>query len=1096
METPVTPTPGSALRTPGDRPPESAADESRPHRSLPAPVANPAQPPAEPAAATQRSVAGVVVLHGEVPGRLRLRVEGLKRSAACKRSLEDGLPAVPGVRCCQASIWTGTVLVHFDPDTPIERVIAAVARTAPAAAANSGPGPGPGPWAGAARPDRERRRRSDEQRGRRVAPATPPALPGQAGPPWHTWDGDAVLRRFEADLSHGLTAEAAAERLRRCGPNAQPPPVRPSRFALLLEQFATWPVGLLAVSAAVSVATGGIIDAIAIMGIVAINAGIGYVTETQTERTIRSLAGPTSYPIKVRRDGDVREVDVASVVPGDILVLQPGGRVAADARIVMARNLSIDESALTGESVPADKLPARLERADAPLGDRHNMAYRGTVTTGGFGLAVTVATGPHTEISQVERLAGETEAPQTPMQRQLGRLGTQLALLSGGVCAGVFVLGLLRSFGLVQMLKESIALAVAAVPEGLPAMATTTLALGIRDMRRHGVLIRRLDAIETLGAIEVLCLDKTGTLTRNRMTVVAIHAGMARYRVDDGHIEPEHGASQGGPGAVHRLIEIAALCNEAELVEGPEGPVVAGSATEGALVRLALDTGVDVASLRRSLPRRRISYRAEGRRFMSTSHALDDGRVLVAVKGSPQEVLDRCQIHARGGEHCPLTADDREAIARANEHMAQQALRVLGCAFAEVAAADDGEHEPDELVWLGLIGMADPVRPGVREVIGEFQRAGIDTMMITGDQSATAYAIARDLDLSQGRSVEILDSADLERIDPEVLKALAVRANVFARVTPFHKLRIVQALQRGGRVVAMTGDGINDGPALKAADVGVAMGRGGTDVARDIADVVLEDDDLATMATAIARGRSIYGNTRKAIHFLLATNLSEILMVLGATALGVGQVLSPMQLLWINLISDVFPALALALEPPEPDIMRQPPRDPDEQILSSKDFRRLGVEATVLTAGPLAAYGLAAARYGPGPLAGTIAFNSLVTAQMLHAVTSRSEYHTILFDRERLPPNPYLRTALLGSFAAQGAVLTLPPLQRLLGTVPLGPADLALTAGAGVLPFAVNELIRVWRRQRTGSHQSAGRPHDDRPDQHPDGGNGDPGEGE
>ena len=459
-----------------------------------------------------------------------------------------------------------------------------------------------------------------------------------------------------------------------------------------------------------------------------------------------------------------------------------------------------------------------------------------------------------------------------------------------------------------------------------------------------------------------------------------------------------------------RLVQVGVLCNETE-VNGSDGGgyELKGSATETALVHLAIAAGVAVDALRRQYPTVGVEYRTENRNFMRTVHTVKEGGKLVAVKGSPSEVLEMCKWWIKDGVRLPLTEPDRTAISVENERMAGEALRVLGFAYAEQAQAD--QLLPGELIWLGITGMADPVRPGVKELIALFHQAGIDTIMITGDQSATAYAIGKELGLSRSGELDILDSTKLEQLDPEVLTGLAQKVNIFSRVSPANKLQIIQALQRSGKVAAMTGDGINDGPALRAADIGVAMGETGTDVARSVSDVVLEDDDLRTMIIAISEGRTIYNNIRKSLHFLTATNLSEIMVMVGSIGSGLGTPLSTMQLLWINLVTDIFPALALAVEPPEPDILSRPPRDPREPILRPADFKRYGFEAFAITAGSMCSYGYAVARYGIGPQANSVAFMTLTTAQLLHAYSCRSDRHSI-FDRTALQPNPYLKLAL------------------------------------------------------------------------------------
>jgi Ca2+-transporting ATPase len=871
-----------------------------------------------------------------------------------------------------------------------------------------------------------------------------------------------VLYHWGSSASAGLSEAAAQQRFTQYGPNLLPESVPRSGWSIFFDQFKTLPVALLGVAAGISVATGGLADAVVILGVVIINASIGYTTERQTEKTIQGLKNLVQPSAAVIRSSAMQNIKAKDVVPGDLLVLRPGSYIAADARLIEAKYLSVDESALTGESMPVVKTTQKLQAPDLTLADRTNMVYMGTLVTGGQGLAVVVATGRFTEVGNIQTLVGEARPPETPLERQMDRLGVQLVYATLIVSGIVFVVGILRGYGFLQMLKTSIALAVAAVPEGLPTVTTTTLALGIRRMRQLNVLIRHLDAVETLGSVETICLDKTGTITMNRMSVVQVHAGMRRFEVTEDRLT-SNGKTVNPYTNVDllRLLHLSVLCNES-MVSAQEGNyIVDGSSTENALIYLALGAGVDVNSLRSLHPLVKVNHRSEDRHFMSTLHWSNDKQQLLALKGSPTEVLSLCKWYIRDGRQHVLDDDTRGILDAENERMAGEALRVLAVAY--VISDGNTMHTEDMmqqgLVWAGLVGMADVVRNGVKNLIGTFHRAGIDTVMITGDQSPTAYAIGKELNLSKGDELKILDSTNLSQLEPEVMKALAGRVHVFARVSPAHKLQIVQALQSAGKVIGMTGDGINDGPALKAADIGIAMGHTGTDVAREVADVVLEDDNLETMIVAISQGRTIYNNLRKSVRYMLSKNTAEIMIIFTALAAGMGQPFNVMQLLWINLISDIFPGLALAQEPPEPDVLLRPPRDPEEPLIKTADFKRLLFEASTISAGTLAAYGYGALRYGPGPQAGTMAFTNFVTAGLLHAISHRSESHSI-FDAERLAPNKYLTIALTGSLGVQSLTLVVPGLRSFLGMSPLNPFDLAISIGTAVAPLLINEATK------------------------------------
>lgn len=974
-----------------------------------------------------------------LPGRVRFRVAVLYRAPWLKGEIEDHLSA-PDIIAVVANDLTGSVLVSFEPGADLADVSARLAAIVGRSIAEPAT-----PMIRRPPTSRPGRFRGTLQLFVRK-PSSPTLV-------WHRMTAEAVLAET-GSRREGLTSDIAAERLAQYGPNLLPEATPRSPLSIFVGQFMSWPVALLGASALVSVATGGLADAIVIVGVVAINAVIGFVTESQAERTIRSLTGPMHPLVSVVRGATLQIIPVEQVTVGDLLALAPGTYVGADARVIDARNLTVDESSLTGESLPVTKSVTAIDVEDLPLADRASMVYMGTQVTGGQGLAVVVATGIATEIGRIQQLVGEASTPETPMERQLRQLGNQTVWIAGGVCVGVFVVGLLRGYGALQMLKTAISLAVAAVPEGLPTVATTTLALGLRDMRLQKVLIRHLDAVETLGAVQVICLDKTGTLTLNRMAVVAAHAGARRYMVGNGRFTTPEGRDTNPfqTDELLRLLHVAVLCNETE-INGADGQITLhGSPTENALVQLALDAGVDVRAVRARYPRRAIHYRSENRLYMRSQH--DGGaQELVALKGSPAEVLGQCAHYVDGGRRQPLDDERRQCILDQNAHMAGDALRVLAFACACPVPGADPEYD-----FLGLLGMMDPVRDSAPALIDDLHRAGIATVMITGDQSPTAYSIGRALRLSGNDHLDVLDSTHLEQLDPTMLQALAGSVHAFARVSPSHKLAIVQALQRAGKVVAMTGDGINDGPALKVADIGIAMGDTGTDVARTVADVVLEEDNLETLVIAVSQGRTIYNNIRKSVHFLMATNLSEISVMFGAIALGMGQPLNPMQLLWINLVTDIFPALGLALEPPEPDVLRQPPRDPREPIVRRSDYRRIVLESTVISAGALGAYGYGVARYGIGPQAGTLAFMSLTTAQLLHAISARSD-HLSVFSKERLPANRALTAAVGGSLALQGATL-LPGLRGLLGLGPLGVADAAVIAVGAALPFVINEATK------------------------------------
>lgn len=980
----------------------------------------------------------IKAIHTRVKGRARYKVDQLYLSPLLQRYLERSLANKPEIFYVSANPLTSNVLVCFEPKKSWKKIGLLIQQTIKdyqkITSLSTSKKLSKSLINQQLAVDNDKKQQIDN---------------------WHLMTTDKIIDRLNTSKRKGLSHEDVIVNLSKYGSNVLSEVPTRSSAKIFIEQFKSLPVALLVTAAGIAIITGGVIDAVVIMGVVGLNAVIGYMTESQSARIIQSLKNWEQILTWVIREGEQVEIPAENVVMGDILFLKPGSYIPADSRLIEADNLSVDESALTGESIPSTKTTAPLSCENIPLADRVNMVYKGTLVTSGQGLAVVVATGQFTEMGKIQQLVNEAVSIDTPLERQLDQVGGQLVLMGMGICSLVFGLGVLRGYSLLRMMQSSISLAVAAVPEGLPTIATTTLTLGIREMRKNNVLVRSLSAVEALGSVQTICLDKTGTITENKMLVVEISTTTQKIRVGEDNIHPYR------KDELLRLIHISVLCNESEVSQQPNGEyVVTGSPTENALIHLAISAGVDVIQLRQKYELLETNLRTENRNVMSTIHDTENHRKLIAVKGNPAEMISICQWWMKNGEVVPLTPKDRQGMVRENERLAQKALRVLGVAYSYIdddnIDDDNSNNHEANLIWLGLVGMTDPIRRGAKKLIGEFHQAGIDTVMMTGDQSSTAYAIAKELELSRTGELEVLDATNLQNLTPEALTAVSDKVNVFARISPSNKLQIVQAFQAAGKVVAMTGDGINDAQAMRAAQVGVAMGKGGTDVAREVADIVLEDDRLETMIIAVSRGRTIYNNIRKSVHFLLATNLSEIMVMTTAIGAGLGEPLNAIQLLWLNLVSDIFPGLSLAMEAPEPDVLSQPPRNPDEPIIKNSDFGRIMFESGTISVSTLAAYSYALLRYGVGAQASTVACMTLTTAQLLHTISCRSEHHSI-FSRDKLPVNPYLNAAMMGSFGMQLLVTVIPPLRNLLKITPIGLMDGAVVVAGGLVPFLVNE---------------------------------------
>lgn len=977
--------------------------------------------------------AKAIILHDAVPGRVRFRHPGLRGRNDVVRAVEAALRSYPGIISARASPLTGSALIEYRPPVTVSKVAQLLEAVASDKAVVSSQAR-PSPPAGVNRPKNQN--------------------------PYHSEPFDLLAERLGTRPTYGLSSKDAASRLINYGRNELRRAEPRSVAMLFAEQMTSLPVALLGTSAALSLVTGGIADAFMIAVVLLINAGIATATERRAERTILGLTNYIPQPATVIRDGSRQIVDPGELVPGDLLVLERGMLVPADARLFECDDLTVNESPLTGEALPVRKDAAILLPPETGIPDRCNLVFRGTAVTGGSGSALITATGAGTEIGRVQELLGSVRPPATPIQRELGDVGRELVIVNGLISAAVFGLGMLRGHGLIPTLRSAISLAVAAIPEGLPAVATTTLALGIEDMRRRKVLVRKIDAVETLGAVEIVGLDKTGTLTENRMATVAVHADGLLLELDNGRLSHEgETPGEGTRDVVRRLFEAAALCSDAIVRHQPGGFQIDGTPTESALIEAALALGVEVADLRLSASVLATAARGDGRKRMSTLLETAEGGRLLCVKGDPVEVLEQCEECWTRHGRTPLDEAAHKTILKANDRMASQALRVLGVAISE--AGGDPRNERG-LTWLGLAGLANPVRPSVVPALQKLHRAGVRTVMITGDQSATAFAIARNLNLNDGGELRVLEAGQFTKLEPEVLAALASQPQVFARVSPVDKLNIVRALQANGRIVAMTGDGINDGPALRAADVGIAMGNEGSDVAREVADIVLASDDMDGIVEAIRLGRATYANVRKILRYLVSTNASETLTVLGAAIAGGSEPLTPMQLLWLNLATDVLPAIALGLEPPETNVLETPPHNPGAPILTPGDFRRILREGSIMGTAALAAYFLSGGAAG-GPRARTITFHGLTFGQLLHAISSRSETRGITAEFCR-PANPTLYGAIAASMLLQVGGQFIPVTRRLLGLAPLRVSDLLGIAAVALGSSLMNDLTGYFAR--------------------------------
>ena len=925
----------------------------------------------------------------------------------------------------------------------------------------------------------------------------------------HAKSAEDLVGIFQTHLERGLTRNEAAERLARLGANELNERPRPGFLALLWDQFNNYLVIILVIAAAVSLSLGEYVDSIAIMVIVVLNAVVGVVQESKAEQALEALKKMAAPNAQVIRDAQQMMIPGREIVAGDIVLLEAGNYVPADLRLIESINLKIEEASLTGESMPVEKNASVVLDREIPLGDRRNTAFMGTLITYGRGKGLVTGTGMNTQIGLIAEMIQSFETEATPLQKKLEHLGKILGTTCLAICALVFVYGLFRDTHLaaaldhgfmhylevekkdiINLFMTAVSLAIAAVPEGLPAIVTICLALGMQRMIKHNALIRKLPAVETLGCATVICSDKTGTLTQNEMTVVQGWAGGKGFRITGEGYSPsgeffigsEPFDLRSDPDASF-LLHGALVCNDAKLEEtideaGKQAWRIIGDPTEGALVVAAAKSGYRRGELDANLPRiqeipfdsdrKRMStiHRVEGALSQASVACLGSPPLIALVKGAPDVVLDLCGQYLESGKLVELMAEQRRSILEQNHDMASKALRVLAVAcrpLPDLPASLTPETVEQDLIFVGLLGMIDPPRPEVIEALKVARGAGLRSIMVTGDYKDTAEAIARDIGLLTQNGL-VLTGAEIEKLSDTELATRTDNLEVCCRVSPQHKTRIVDALKSRGHVVAMTGDGVNDAPALKRANIGVAMGITGTDVAKQTADMVLTDDNFASIVAAIGQGRVIYSNIRKFVYFLLACNIGEILIIFGAMLLGMPIPLRPVQLLWLNLVSDGAPALALGLEKGDPDIMKQPPRSPKEPVINRDMAIGIGVVGVVDTLAILTVFYLALQRY-PDHLeaAQTIAFAALCSSELIRAFVARSEYHSVY--SIGVFSNRWMVWAVGVSFLLVLMVIYVPFLQPVFDTVPLTVSDWLFMAPFFFASPLAMELLKFFFRR-------------------------------
>ena len=861
---------------------------------------------------------------------------------------------------------------------------------------------------------------------------------------WHSSSVEEVSKNLKTNVNIGLSEDEAQKRFERYGPNNLKEKKKESIFVKFIKQFNDFMIITLIIAAIISAVVSKLngeadyIDSIIIVAIVVFNAIMGLVQEQKAEKSLEALKKMSAPNAKVRRNGRVQEIDATMVVPGDVVILEAGNYVPADCRLINSFNLKIEESALTGETIPSLKDSSKILKENTAMGDLCNMVFATTIVVNGHGEAIVVETGMNTRVGKIAGMIIEDESPETQIQKKLAEVGKILAIACIIICVLIFVIGIFKKIPIIEMFMTSVGLAVAAIPEGLPAIVTIMLSIGVTKMAKKNSIIRKLPAVETLGSSSVICSDKTGTLTQNKMTVTEVRNCFGRANSNERKF----------------ILELGTMCTDTteERINGKLGFV--GEATEVAISNAAMEEGVSKSFLYDEMKRINDIPFDSKRKIMTTIHKYGNGYRII-TKGAPDVLLKRCSNCYSGGQIVPIFSK-KDDINEQNNQMAEKALRVIAVAYKDVEKLPEMQDVEKDLIFCGLIGMIDPPREGVKEAVRTCRRAGIKTVMITGDHLQTAKAIAKELGILKRGDLAI-DGETLERMSQHELEQNIMDYSVFARVSPEHKVRIVKAFQSTGAVVAMTGDGVNDAPALKNADIGIAMGKGGTDVAKNAADMILLDDNFVTIVEAVKQGRNIYDNIKKAIHFLISTNIGEIVTIFFGLVLGIKSPLLAIQLLWINLVTDSLPAIALGLEKEEENIMSRLPRNPKKNLFADGLWWKIMIEGAMLGMFTLLAFSIGNRLYSV-EVGRTMAFLTLGILELVHSFNIKSEESIFKIG---VLENKYLVGALVLGVILQVIVVVVSPLAQVFSLVPLTGMQWLYTILIAVAPIPIVEIQKA-----------------------------------